>query len=179
MFFIELCKQSVDEYHLAAMAFSSSAWQLRADKATMEFCGSSSGTISNCNHNITHRSHQAQMHTICYSYDMHVCACAYLWSLFAVFNLTGIEALLLWVLHAGKHPCAAEAYWVNCAFFVKVRSICNDLKTHTITARFSIIWTEQNNSTVPELYGIMYIYYLEHLLTRLCALCVTMYPDRH
>ena len=35
-------------YLIAAMAFSRLAWQVRAEMAAMTFCGSSSGTISNC-----------------------------------------------------------------------------------------------------------------------------------
>lgn len=78
--------------------------------------------------------------------------CIYLRPLIAIFNLTGIETLLLWVLHAGKHSRAAEAYRKDGAFVVEVSSICNYLRTHTNTADVQYrVQSNQNDSTMSVL----------------------------
>lgn len=77
--------------------------------------------------------------------------CIYLWPLVAIFNLTGIEALLLRVLHAGKHSRAAEAYRVNGAFIMEVNSIGDDLRN---THRHSCCSVQPKQNECRELWTI-------------------------
>lgn len=52
----------------------------------------------------------------------------YLWPRPPVFDLTGVQALLLGVLHAGKDPGAAETYGVDGALVVEQHPVCDDLQ---------------------------------------------------
>lgn len=51
----------------------------------------------------------------------------YLWTGSPIFDLTGVEALLIRVFHAGKDSSAAEARWVDGTFVMKQHSVCYDL----------------------------------------------------
>lgn len=53
----------------------------------------------------------------------------YLWACSPILDLAGIEALLVWVFHAGKDSCAAEAHWVDGALIMEQHPVCDDLES--------------------------------------------------
>ena len=67
-----------------------------------------------------------------------MCVFTDLWSCTPIFDLTGEEALLIGVLHTGKHTGTAEAHWVDGTLVVEQHPIRNDLgerhEGHTIHA---------------------------------------------
>lgn len=44
-----------------------------------------------------------------------------------VLDLTGVQTLLVWVLHAGKHSSTAVAHRVDGTLIMEARSVGNDL----------------------------------------------------
>lgn len=53
--------------------------------------------------------------------------CVYLWSLAAVFDLAGVEALLIRVLQACEYSGATEAHRIDRSLIVKQSPVCDDL----------------------------------------------------
>lgn len=54
--------------------------------------------------------------------------CVYLWTRSPIFDLAGVEALLVGVFHAGKDSRAAEAHWVDGTLVMEQHSVCDDLE---------------------------------------------------
>lgn len=54
--------------------------------------------------------------------------CVYLRTCSTILDLACVETLLIKVLHAGKHPCATEAHWVDGALLMERHSVCDDLQ---------------------------------------------------
>lgn len=46
----------------------------------------------------------------------------------AVLDLTGVQTLLLWTLHAGKHPSTAVAHRVDGTLIMEARPVGDDLE---------------------------------------------------
>ena len=44
-----------------------------------------------------------------------------------VLDLTGVQTLLVWVLHAGKHSSTAVAHRVDGTLIMEARAVGNDL----------------------------------------------------
>lgn len=55
--------------------------------------------------------------------------CGYLWARSTIFNLAGVEALLVGVFHAGKDSCATESHRVDGTLIVEQHSVCDDLES--------------------------------------------------
>lgn len=77
--------------------------------------------------------------------DNHSCVCVYLWTCSPIFDLAGVEALLVRVFHAGKDSCAAEAHWVDGILIMEQHSVCDDLESgqkcgFTLTASLHSRW---------------------------------------
>ena len=53
--------------------------------------------------------------------------CAYLWAAASIFDLAGVEALLLRALRAGEHACAAEPHRVDGAVIMETWTVRDDL----------------------------------------------------
>lgn len=51
----------------------------------------------------------------------------YLWTCAPVLDLAGVEALLVWVFHTGKHSSAAEAHWVDGTLVMEQHPVRDDL----------------------------------------------------
>lgn len=46
----------------------------------------------------------------------------------AILDLTGVQTLLLWTLHAGEHPSTAVAHRVDGTLIMEARSVGDDLE---------------------------------------------------
>lgn len=51
----------------------------------------------------------------------------YLWTRPPIFDLAGVQALLLRVFHAGKDPRAAKTHWVDGTLIMEQHPVCDDL----------------------------------------------------
>lgn len=73
-----------------------------------------------------------------------VCLGVYLRTCSTILDLAGVETLLIKVLHAGEHPCATEAHWIDGTLLVEGHSVCDDLKkmqtAHKCSLHVAVFW---------------------------------------
>lgn len=77
----------------------------------------------------------------CVIVQQSVWLCVYLRTCSTILDLAGVETLLIWVLHAGKYPCATEANWIDGALIMEWHSICDDLKKVHNLKHVALFWT--------------------------------------
>lgn len=75
-------------------------------------------------------------HSVCLGVHLRTCS--------TILDLAGVETLLVKVLHAGKHPCATEAHWIDGALLMEGHSVCDDLKrmqaAHKCSPHVAVFW---------------------------------------